>query len=117
MRSQKVKSVLAGVSSGAASLRQSWTGGNVPGYHKSTTYSVLGDEEFDFDDMVINSAAYRRVFVKQKSRYQLQDPEDIPDKPQIVTPRKPKGPESMTSNEEPASEPSKSREVCLYFTN
>jgi hypothetical protein len=90
MTSQKVKSALAGVSSGATSLRRSWSGGNVPGYHESTAGFYPGDEEFDFDDMVINSTAYRRIFVKQRGKYQMWSFEDTDDAADILTPKREK---------------------------
>ncbi|KAK0622561.1 kinase-like domain-containing protein [Immersiella caudata] len=33
-----------------------------------TLNTTIGDEEFDFDDMVVNSAAYRKAFAKQVKR-------------------------------------------------
>ncbi len=33
-----------------------------------TLTTTIGDEEFDFDDLVINSAAYRKAFAKQMKR-------------------------------------------------
>ena len=38
---------------------------------ESSASSVLGDEESAFDDFVIDSKAYRRVFVRQQSKAQL----------------------------------------------
>jgi hypothetical protein len=95
INSQKVKSVLAGVSSGAASLRESWTRGSGP----IESGSLLGDEEFGFDDLVINSTAYRRVFVKQKSKYHLQGSQDIDDEADIIATKKTKSTENIGSRE------------------
>ena len=57
----------------------------------STTESVIGDEEFGFDDLVINSTAYRRVFMKEQNKLGLQivqeanedDTRNSPNEPQI----------------------------------
>jgi hypothetical protein len=42
----------------------------------SATASMIGDEEFNFDNAVIKSVAYRRVFMKQRNKLQTQIPDD-----------------------------------------
>jgi hypothetical protein len=64
MKSQEVERCLLSVSDNASSLsilivRLS---------DLSTTESILGDEEFQFDDQVIDSVAYRKAFKKQQNK-------------------------------------------------
>lgn len=66
MKSQEVKHSLLNVSNDAKSLSILMRPSDL-----STTGSLLGDEEFEFDDIIINSAAYRRVFKKQQNKSQV----------------------------------------------
>lgn len=106
-----MKSILAGVSSGAASLRESWTLGSGP----IETGSLLGDEEFGFHDLVINSTAYRRVFVKQQSKYCLQGCQDTVDETDNIVPRETNSAEKVGSKENTPSKFSKSKGADLTF--
>jgi hypothetical protein len=71
MRSQEVKRSLKSVSDDAKSLRDAVSIIAVRATDLSTTGSMIGDEEFGFDDLVINSTAYRRAFMKQQKKLEL----------------------------------------------
>lgn len=73
MKSPKVKSSLISVSSDAKYLRDSISVMPTRQRGNLTADSILGDEEFIFDDFVINSKAYRRVFLKQQAQLQLHE--------------------------------------------
>jgi len=73
LRNEKATRSFARVSSDIASLRRSLTAVNASSINTSSTGSVLGDENFSFDDLAINSTAYRNAFVWQQSRLQLHD--------------------------------------------
>jgi serine/threonine protein kinase len=44
-----------------------------------TLNTTIGDEEFDFDDLVVNSAAYRKAFAKQMKRV-----ENVTESPKLL---------------------------------
>ena len=111
INSQKAKSVLAGVSSRAASLRESWTLGS----GRIETGSLLGDEEFGFDNPVINSTAYRRVFVKQESKYHLQGCQDTVDETDNIDPRETYNAGKVGSEENTPSKFPKSKGADFTF--
>jgi hypothetical protein len=73
LRNEKATRSFARVSSDIASLRRSLTAVNASSISTSSTGSVLRVEDSSFDDLVINSTAYRNVFVRQQSRLQLRD--------------------------------------------
>ncbi|KAE8444344.1 hypothetical protein EG329_000654 [Mollisiaceae sp. DMI_Dod_QoI] len=70
MKSREVKDSLKSVLDDVKSLRDSVSMIARP-RDLSPSGSILGDEEFEFDDVVINAQAYRRVFMKQTKK-QLQ---------------------------------------------
>lgn len=81
MKSHEVTSSLLNVSKDAKSLRNSISLTATRRTDLSITGSVIGDEEFEFDDLVINSTAYRRVFMKQKEKAQVaKRPNDSPER-------------------------------------
>lgn len=61
-----MKKVIASISGDVASLRASWSRLEDTRERLSKFDSVIGDEQFDFDDAVINSEAYRRTFHKHQ---------------------------------------------------
>lgn len=71
MSSQKVKRSLKSVSGDVKSLQDARSAIATRATDLSTTGSFIGDEEFGFDDLVVNSTAYRRVFLKQQRRLDL----------------------------------------------
>lgn len=71
MRSQEVKRSLKSVSDDAKSLRDAMSISAMRATNLSTIGSMIGDEEFGFDDLVINSTVYRRAFMKQQSKLEL----------------------------------------------
>jgi hypothetical protein len=73
LRNEKAVRSFAQVSSDVASLRRSLTAANASSVNTSSTASALGDEDFSFDHLVINSTAYRNAFVRQQNRLRLQD--------------------------------------------
>ncbi|KUJ13871.1 uncharacterized protein LY89DRAFT_736867 [Mollisia scopiformis] len=95
MKSQEVKRSLMSVSNDVKSLRDSVSMVPAKETDLETTGSVIGDEEFGFDDLVINSAAYRRVFMKQQSKLQLQSIHEGSSGPSI-------GPETLNTQSDSA---------------
>ncbi|KAF4632016.1 hypothetical protein G7Y89_g6114 [Cudoniella acicularis] len=84
--------LLTAFQSDAESLQSAWNQRQSTGDDVSTTGSMLGDEEFSFDDIVINSKAYRRVFARQQSKHQFNntmmtpDSDDVNDSKEITNP-------------------------------
>lgn len=72
------------VSHDAESLRQSLTASKKSSSDQGTTYSFLGEEDFALDDIVLNSTAYRRAFVKQTSRAKLREATQDEGSPEVV---------------------------------
>jgi hypothetical protein len=72
------------VSHDAESLRRSLAASNGSSGDQDTTYSFLGDEDFAFDDIVLNSTAYRRAFIKQTSKAKLREATQDEGSPEAV---------------------------------
>jgi hypothetical protein len=69
LRNEKAPRSFARVSIDIASLRRPLTAVNASSISTSSTGSVLRVEDSSFDDLVINSKAYRNVFVRSKADY------------------------------------------------
>ena len=87
MRNDRARTSFRRVADDTASLIRSLSVSNASsrdvGTYEGTVDSLLGDEDFSFDNIVLDSAAYRRAFVRQQSRNQLKkcndDTTTIPD--------------------------------------
>jgi len=87
MTNDRARTSFGRVANDTASLIRSLSVSNASlrdgGTYEGTAESLLGDEDFSFDNIVLNSTAYRRAFVRQQSRNQLKESNDdttiIPD--------------------------------------
>jgi hypothetical protein len=80
MRNNRAKTSFRRVANDTASLIRSLSASNDSsrdgGTYEGTTGSLLGDEDFSFDNIVLNSTVYRRAFVRQESKKQLRESND-----------------------------------------
>jgi hypothetical protein len=64
MRSPEARQALASISSDIISLHESFQA--TPGIEvESTAGSIIGDEAFDFDSLLINTTLYRKAFARR----------------------------------------------------
>lgn len=80
MRNNIAKTSFRRVANDTASLIRSLSVSNISSRHISiyegTIDSLLGDEDFSFDPIVLDSATYRRAFARQQSRNQSENSND-----------------------------------------
>ncbi|CZR58515.1 uncharacterized protein PAC_08407 [Phialocephala subalpina] len=85
MRSRQVRRSLKSVSNDAKSLKYSVSIARARPSDLSTTSSAIGDEEFGFDDVIINSTVYRRAFMRQQSKLELRSVQEVHNEDDTIT--------------------------------